>query len=103
MKTITTASGAQYSVVVKDTGNGPCIFVKKAGMSSAVPVVGIFKDRLPFLEATKAVKYDTSTQKCVGWNDKGIVTLRFDPLQIKPGMILANRRGFRSTTIVQIQ
>lgn len=102
MKTITTASGAQYSVAVKDTGNGPCLYVQKKGMDKAIPAVAIFKDRLPFLEATKVVRYHNPTKKCVGWNDKGIVTLRFDPTQVKPGMILVNRHGFRTTRVVQV-
>jgi len=64
-------------------------------------VVGIFPDRLPFLEATTALRAD-GPDKVVGWNSRGKITLRFRPLLLEIGMILANRHGLRSTPIVEI-
>jgi hypothetical protein len=62
--------------------------------------VAVYPDRLPFLMATVEVRQEGNM--AVGRNAKGVVTLRVVPDQVRKGMILANRRGLRSTEIVSV-
>jgi hypothetical protein len=50
--------------------------------------------------ATKTIEKVRDT--IIGKNEKGVITLKVKPLDLKPGMILANRHGLRSTEIVSI-
>jgi len=98
---ITTASGAQYFGEVRQTERGPCLFVQKDGMASALPVVAVYPDRLPFLMATETVVQEGD--RAVGRHANGTVTIRVIPDQVRKGMVLANRRGFLSTTITAVR
>jgi hypothetical protein len=94
---IETSSGSIYTAVPTNKG----LKIKKVGSSVWDIAIAIYPDRLPFLEATvKIVEVDNFHE---GFNAKGVKTLRFDPSQVRKGMILANRRGLRSTTIVSIK
>jgi hypothetical protein len=63
-------------------------------------VVALFPDRLSFLKETAVVRFDG--RKVIGYNRKGLVTLRFIPDAIGEGMLLANRSGFLTTPIRRI-
>ena len=97
---IRTESGAAYQAEIRTASNGPRLFVRKDGWPEAVPAVGIFPDRLPYLMATLKVVWDG--RQAIGLNARGTVTLRVQPTKVLRGMILANRRGLRSTRIVRI-
>ena len=96
---ITTKSGATYEAEVKQTSKGPCLFASRNG-DKARPVIAIFPDRLPFLQATASTEWNG--HQVIGYNGAGTVTLKFDPAKVLRGMILANRRGLRSTEIVAV-
>lgn len=66
-----------------------------------LPVVAIFPDRLPCLMDTATLVRDG--QRVAGFNKKGVRTLLLKPLDVKVGMILANRKGLRSTRIVKVE
>jgi hypothetical protein len=97
MKVVVTKSGAKYFVSMNEKGVLCCI---KEGWDKPTPCVGIFEDRLPFLMATKTI--EKVRDIIIGKNEKGVITLKVKPLDLKPGMILANRHGLRSTEIVSI-
>ncbi len=100
---VKTSSGAVYSVeVVSGHALGPVLRVQKDGHTPDY-VVAIFPDRVPFLTATVSTEWDPVRGQVIGRNDRGTITLRFVPTQIRVGMIFANRRGFRSTRIVSIE
>jgi len=94
---VETSSGSLYTVVPTSKG----LKIKKLGASVWNMAIAIFPDRLPFLMATVKIVENGGFHE--GFNAKGVKTLRFDPCQVRKGMILANRRGLRSTTIVSIK
>lgn len=99
---IETRSGAIYQVAThNDARRGPVLFVRKDGQDWT-PVVAIYRDRLPYLMDTVSIEKEACGPCVVGRNAAGRQTFRLIPDQVRPGMILANRRGFRSTEIVKI-
>ena len=99
---VTTTSGAQYAVSPSPKGLEYSIIASndadRIGQSGMC--IAVFDDRIPFVEAT--AKVTTEGRFCVGYNAKGVRTLRFDPAKVLKGMRLVNRRGLRSTTIVNV-
>ena len=93
---ITTQSGATYYAKVTPKGLKVC----KSGSDSESMAIALYPDRLPHLEAT--VKVEVDGHRNIGYNEHGTVTLQFVVSQIRKGMILANRRGMRSTKIVKV-
>jgi hypothetical protein len=64
-------------------------------------VIGVYPDRLPFLLATVDLEDVSSRDRLLvqGFNAQGVTTLRFEPLQLRRGMLMANRTGFVSGEI----
>jgi hypothetical protein len=98
---ITTVSGSRYQAEVATGEKGPRLLVRKDGWDRPAPAVAIFQDRVPYLEATTNVSWDG--RQAIGTNSRGVVTLRLDPVKVCRGMILANRKGLRSTEIVSVE
>jgi hypothetical protein len=98
---VRTKSGSFYSLTLVD-GIFKATKIQESGdtVAEVGNVVAIRPSLLPNLMATKTIKKEG--QFHVGFNEKGGQTLRIIPDQIKTGMILANRRGVRSTEIVAI-
>ena len=98
---VRTESGSEYRVEVRHGhNNGPVLVVQKDGHAPVV-AVAVFPDRLPYLEAT--VTLEREGDRVVGRNAKGVVTIRVKPLEVRRGMVFANRKGFRSTRIMSIE
>jgi len=98
---VLTKSGSVYDLEVVDVpGKGRLLSAYKAGWPARSAVVAVYPDRIPFLEATETLRREGD--RVIGFNKQGTITLRFDPLQVRPGMILANRKGLRSTEIVSV-
>jgi hypothetical protein len=87
-------------VAVIATAKGLALQAQKDGYKPAI-VVGVFPDRLSFLMATDEVR-PRGDGKVEGFNRQGTRTLVFDPVQVRKGMVLANRHGFQSTPIAEI-
>ena len=92
---IKTESGSVYEAVPTDKG----LLVSKPGQSPQV-AVAVRPALLPNVLATVRVERD-GPYHC-GYNAQGGRILRIIPDQVMPGMILANRRGLRSTPIVEV-
>lgn len=99
---VKTESGSVYHVRVVHRGDGTFGLVAYKCGQVEYPVVGVYPDRLPHVEATVKVIHDRRSGTDVGYNENGKVTCRFYPVQLKVGMILVNRKGLRSTRIVSI-
>jgi len=93
---IVTKSGSVYDAVITAKG----LLVQKLGGHETM-AIAIYTDRLPFLADT--VRIESRGKVHEGFNSRGVRTLRFVVDQVHPGMILANRRGFRSTEIVSVE
>jgi hypothetical protein len=107
---VTTSSGSQYQVIeVKGTGKFAGLTLLRARKWLVAgaryhPVVGVFPDRLPFLESTTEWLAATDgSGKLEGFNQKGSRTLRLIPTALAKGMVLAGPTGLRSTEIVEIR
>jgi len=96
--TIVTESGSVYHLTANS--RGILVADKKGSTMDPQPVIAVYKDRLPMLEDTVRVVRE-GVYTC-GYNARGACTLRLIPTQIRRGMILANRRGLRSTPIAEI-
>jgi len=76
---VTTSSGAKYDVSPSPKGLEYSIIhsddADRIGHSGMC--IAVFDDRIPFVEAT--VKLATEGRFCVGYNAKGVRTLRLDP------------------------
>jgi len=72
-----------------------------AGEKSEWAVIGVYPDRLPFLLATTDLEDVSNRDRLLvqGFNAQGVTTLRFEPLQLRRGMLMANRTGFVSGEI----
>ncbi len=99
---IETKSGSVYEAELRSNRRGPVLFVRKAAGSKWWPVVAIYADRLPHLMDTVSVEPAAAGPFVVGTNAAGRQTFRLIPDQVRKGMVLANRRGFRSTEIGKI-
>jgi len=103
--TVRTRSGDLYLLKAKASESAPALpvflWARKVGSPDTVPVIGIFPDRLPFLLSTVTWAAGPGG-KLDGFNAKGTRTLRFDPLKLSKGMILANRHGLATEEIVEI-
>ena len=95
--TITTQSGSVYTMTINSKG----VYMARREGGKWHPVVGIYPDRLPFLMATVELQ-PLPDGRVEGFNEHGVRTLVFEPLQLRKDMILANRYGLRSTRIVKI-
>ena len=91
---VITESGAVYEI--KYTGKA--LSAVKAGKEVGL-VIAVYPDRVPQLLRTVKVVEDHPFQ--IGYDSHGRQTCRFIPTQIRKGMILANRKGLRSTPIVE--
>lgn len=101
---ITTKSGSVYrGTVTRHPKLGPLLLVIKAGMEQAVPVIGVFPDRVPFVMATTSTEFDQRSGKVIGRNSAGVITLQFFATKVEVGMVLMNRRGFKSTEVVEVE
>lgn len=99
---IVTASGSVYDVEARPARNGKSValWAAKAGREPQV-VIAIYPDRLPAFEAS--VRWEIQQDgRIAGFNTAGVRTCLLHRLQVKPGMILVNPAGMRSTAIVKI-
>ena len=93
---VLTESGSHYYLTVTDKG---LLCQKDDGWAGVG--VAIYPDRLPFLVAsTKVVVHPDGVTE--GFNAHGNRTVKLRLEQVRCGMILANRRGFKSTRIIQV-
>jgi hypothetical protein len=94
---VVTESGSVYTLSLNDKGT---LMAEKKGMQ-ACPCVAVYPDRVPFVEDTVRVVRQPDG-KHAGYNEKGVRTILVVPTQVRVGMVLINRRGFRSTAIREI-
>jgi len=95
---VRTESGARYTLVYDHDKH--CLVGRREGWPEKLHCVAIRPELLPNLTATKTV--DREGQYSCGYNARGTRTLRIIPKLVCKELILANRRGFRSTKIVDI-
>lgn len=100
---VTTKSGSVYILTqsVSKKSGLPVMVAQKVGYTGQDIVLAVYPDRVHFLEATTRFEFINSNL-VVGYNAKGVVTLRFKPFDVRIGMILASKGGLRSTEIVSI-
>jgi hypothetical protein len=92
---VQTESGSVYDVEFVEKG----LKVSKDG-GPAQMAIAIHPKLLPNVKAT--VRVEQQGPYHCGFNEQGNRTLRVIPDQIRTGMILANRRGFKTTRIVKV-
>jgi hypothetical protein len=63
-------------------------------------VVAVYPNRIPAIMAASVVTNEG--EYLVGYNELGTRTFKIIPDQVKPGMILFSRSGFRSTEIQKV-
>ena len=101
---ILTKSGSIYlgEILENEEYGGYSLWVHKLGGDvEPFKVHGIFPNRAPFYEATVKWRRDREGY-LLGFNTKGVRTLKILPEKVFAGMILANPNGFRSTEIVKV-
>lgn len=99
---VRTISGAEYQVTVRQTADGGLVlWARKQDEPTGRPVIAVFPDRVPYVEATASVRA-LPNGKVEGLNKDGVRTVLFDPTTILRGMVLVDRRGFRSTAVVAV-
>ena len=93
---IYTQSGSEYLVFVGEKA----LSFRRIRDGFEGHCVAIFPNREKFLQDTVTVT--TKNGVTEGFNAAGIRTAKFELRKIEVGMILANRRGFRSSPITKI-
>jgi len=106
---ITTKSGSTYDVHPSTHGpNGelPCLEAFRNGVDGKnwnAKCVAVYPDRVePFMDS-KSFEFDEQSGKLVGRNAGGTITCQFYADQVRPGMVLVNTKGFKSTVITRVQ